>query len=130
MKIVFQSLANFHKNNTINLLSYSRNPSGIKLHINGRKRLYPLQIGSTSQPDLSNLIKAMKPLLHGWTASEMIFYLTGWIPEELKMADITNFTGIFERLSTNLEEGNTMIFFSRIHKETTEQVLLTKIDLR
>ena len=95
MKIVFQSLANFYKNNKINLLSYSKNPSGIKLHINGKKRLYPLQIGSSGQPNLSNLIKAMKHLLHGWTASETIFYLTGWIPEELKMADITNFTGIF-----------------------------------
>ena len=46
------------------------------------------------------------------------------------MADITSFTGIFSRLSTNLEEGNSLIYFSRTHKDKREQVLLTKVDLK
>ena len=45
------------------------------------------------------------------------------------MADITSFTGIFDRLSTNIEDGNTIIYFSRNVRGKIEYVLLTKVDM-
>jgi hypothetical protein len=43
----------------------------------------------------------------------MIYILTGWIPECIDIAEIKNFGGIFERLSNNLREGNSLITFTR-----------------
>ena len=46
------------------------------------------------------------------------------------MSEITSFSGIFERLSTNMDEGNTLVFFSRNCNDEKQSVLLTKVDLR
>ena len=62
--------------------------------------------------------------------SDVLFHLTGWIPQELQMADISSFQGIFERLSVNMEEGNTLIMFSRNTEKDKEYALLKKINLK
>lgn len=46
------------------------------------------------------------------------------------MNEITSFSGIFERLSTNVEDGNTIVFFGRrLEGGQWEDVLLNKVDL-
>lgn len=129
IKLVLQTLAFFHQLHGINLLSYCKNPNGLKIHLNGIKRLLPLQI-TQEKLKLIELIDQVRPVFEGCEPPEMLYNLTGWIPEELKMGDITSFTGIFERLSTNLEEGNTLIFFSRTHKDTKQYVLLKSVDMK
>ena len=66
----------------------------------------------------------------GSEISSIAYFLTGWFPEELKMAEITSFSGIFDRLSTNMDDGNTLVFFGRDCNGAKEYVLLTKIDLK
>lgn len=45
--------------------------------------------------------------------ADLTYLLTGWMPEHIYLSDIKNLAGIMERLANNLQEGNTLVTFTR-----------------
>lgn len=68
--------------------------------MNGDMKMFPLisMQNSLSLLDLYTIIDHVQDL----DVSELIYFLTGWMPEHIYLSDIKNFAGILERLANNL----------------------------
>lgn len=52
---MFQAIRNYANSSDINLMAYSKNPTGLKLHLNGRKRKLPIANYTNQQFTLATI---------------------------------------------------------------------------
>jgi hypothetical protein len=80
--------------------------------MNGDRKMFTLS-NQSSAITLQTLYEEVITKVKDLDIANLIYFLTGWMPEHIYLSEIKNFAGILERLSNNLQDGNTLITFSR-----------------
>lgn len=84
----------------------------MKIYHNGTRKGFPLIINE-DMPTLGDISDQIIVHLDELDPSQLMYFLTGWIPEKLYLSEIKNISGMLQKLSNNLNEGNTVITFIR-----------------
>jgi hypothetical protein len=90
--------------------------------------MLPLPQRQSSSLSLPDIYEGFVSKIGYMDIADLTYLLTGWMPEHIYLSEIKNFTGILERLATNLIEGNTLITFTRQTNLGEEYATLLRID--
>lgn len=77
----------------IHLLTYSRGNNCLKIYHNGTKKGFPLMI-KENMPTLGEIYDQVIVHLEESDPSQLMYFLTGWIPEKLYLSEIKNISGM------------------------------------
>lgn len=77
----------------IHLLTYSRGNSCMKIYHNGTRKGFPLIINE-DMPTLGDIYDQIIVHLDELDPSQLMYFLTGWIPEKLYLSEIKNISGM------------------------------------